>query len=130
MKQLSLLLEPGIGSRNRCLRDHLAVNIHRDGLVAIAGKMDLSPSRLSEKLAGVDSSGKARGLTCDELEVYIQRTGDTSPILYLVDKYLQDPAARQAETTARIEQLLGQLAPLIEAVGLGAAPASRRRPRA
>lgn len=126
MKQLSLTLEPGIGSRNRTLREHLATRIYSAGLVAVAGKMDLSPSKLTEKLAGSDSGGKPRGLTIDELERYIAISGDVSPIHYLVDKYLQDPAVVQQEALAKIASLAEQLPALLAAAGMPVGKAGRR----
>lgn len=125
MKQLSLTFDHGIGSRNRSLRDHMATQVYSRGLVAVAGKMDIAPSKLSEKLAGADSGGKPRGLTVCELEGYIEKTGDVSPIHYLVDKFLQDPAVAQHEATVRLMSLLEQIGPL--AVAAGVMPAKRGR---
>lgn len=117
MKQMSLMFEPGIGSRNRSLRDHLTTRIYERGLVAVAGRMDMSPSKLTEKLAGADSGGKVRGMTIDELEEYIQREKDVSPIHYLVDKYLQDPGVVQQEAQARFLALFEQIVPAAIAAG-------------
>lgn len=122
MQQMSLTFEPGLSQRARCLRDHLTGQVHSRGLVYVAGKMDLSPTRLSEKLAGVDSSGKSRGLTVDELEGYIQKTGDISPIYYLADKYLRDPAVTQAEALAKIGEIAALLPTLMASAGIGAPP--------
>lgn len=119
MQQLSITFEPGLAMRSRCLRDHLTGQVHNRGLVAVAGKMDLSPSRLTEKLAGVDSSGKARGMTLDELETYIEKTGDISPVHYLADKYLRDPAATQQEAMAKLARIADALPALMAAAGLG-----------
>lgn len=127
MKQMSLTLEAGISARNRTLREHLAQCIYSEGLVAVAGKLDLSPSRVSEKLAGVDSGGKPRGMTVDELERYIDQTGDVSPIHYLVEKYLHDPVAAQQEALHRLAALSEQLPALLAAAGLNGMPKGRRR---
>lgn len=118
MQQLSLTFEPGLAQRSRCLRDHLAAKVYSRGLVDTAGKMDLSPSKLTEKLAGSDSGGKPRGMTIDELEIYIQRTGDISPVHYLVDKYLRDPAVSQQEALAKLAALADVLPSLMAAAGL------------
>jgi hypothetical protein len=125
MKQLSLTFEPGIGSRNRSLREHMATRIYSRGLVDVAGKMDVAPSKLTEKLAGMDSGGKPRGMTICELERFIEKTGDVSPIHYLVDKFLQDPAVAQHEATVRLMALMEQIAPL--AIAAGVMPAKRSR---
>ena len=88
------------------------------GLTAIAGKIDLSPSKLTEKLAGQDSGGKPRGFTVDELEAYIAATGDTTPVLYLVDKYLRDPTVVRQEAMAQIAPALVAVLQMAEAAGL------------
>lgn len=122
MQQMSLTFEPGLAMRSRCLRDHLTGQVHNRGLVNVAGKLDLSPTRLTEKLAGVDSAGKPRGMTVDELETYMVQTGDVSPVYYLADKYLRDPAVTQQEALARIASIAEALPALMAAAGLGSAP--------
>lgn len=126
MRQLSLTFEPGIGSRNRTLREHLAAAIYHRGLVRVAGEIDTAPSKLSEKLAGASSDGKVRAMSVDELERYIERSGDVSPVYYLVDKYLHDPEVAKAEALARVGALVEQLGPLLEAAGLATGKRSRR----
>jgi len=127
MQQLTLTLEPGLAARNRSLREHVATHVYQQGLVNVAGKLDMAPSKLTEKLAGCDSGGKARGVTVDELEAYMQRTGDTSPVLYLVDKYLRDPAVAQQEALAKLAALADQLPALLAAAGM---PMTTKRGRA
>lgn len=117
-QQLSLTFEPGLSKRSRCLRDHMTTRVYSRGLVTTAGELDMSPSKLTEKLAGSDSGGKPRGMTIDELEAYIARTGDVSPVHYLVDKYLRDPSASQQEAAARILAFIDQFPALIAAAGL------------
>jgi hypothetical protein len=126
MRQLSLTFEPGIGSRNRTLREHLAAVIYHRGLVRVAGEIDTSPSKLSEKLSGASSDGKVRAMSVDELERYIERSGDVSPVYYLVDKYLHDPEVAKAEALARVGALVEQLGPLLEAAGLTTGKRVRR----
>lgn len=126
---MSLTLEAGIGTRNRSLREHLATQIYGGaGPVAVAGKLDMAPSKLTEKLAGLDAGGRNRGLTVDELERYIEVTGDRTPILYLVDKYLQDPAVVQQENLARLAVIAEQLPGLLAALGLSTGPTRKRNP--
>ena len=127
MQQLSITFEPGLAQRSRSLREHLATRVYQRGLVDTAGKMDLSPSKLTEKLAGSDSGGKPRGLTVDELEIYIQRTGDLSPVQYLADKYLRDPGIAQQEALAKLASLAETLPALMAAAGMQVTPARRSR---
>lgn len=118
MQQMNLTFEPGLAQRSRSLREHVAAQVYQRGLTLVAGKIDTSPSKLTEKLAGRDSGGKPRGLTVDELEAYIGATGDTSPVLYLVDKFLRDPGAQQAEAMTRFAASLPALLELAAAAGL------------
>ncbi len=127
MQQLSLTFEPGLAQRSRCLRDHVAGRVYQRGLVRVAGELDLSPSKLTEKLAGCDSGGKVRGMTLDEIEAYIERTGDVSPVYYLVDKFLRDPALAQQEALARIGDLIREFPALAQAAGLDSAARKPRR---
>lgn len=120
MRQLSITFSPGISQRSRCLRDHLTTQIYARGLVDTAGKMDLSPSKLTEKLAGSDSGGKPRGMTIDELERYIEVSGDMSPVHYLVEKFLNDPDVAQREALAKLAGLVDELPALLAAAGVKA----------
>ena len=124
MQQLTLMLDPQL-QRSRSLRDHMATRVYQRGLVDVAGKMDLSPSKLTEKLAGSDSGGKPRGMTIDELETYMQRTGDISPAHYLADKYLRDPAVAQQEALAKLAALAEVIPGLMAAAGLQVGKAKR-----
>jgi hypothetical protein len=127
MRQLSLHFETGIGQRNRSLRDHLATQIYQRGLVATAGKLDISPSKLTEKLAGGSTDGKVRGMSLDEFERYIVETNDLSPIYYLVDKYLHDPGIAQQEALAKLAAIGDMLPGLLAAAGVQQAPPQRAR---
>ena len=92
---------------NRALREYIAARVHQQGKPqkAIAADMDYAPTTLSRKLAqNLDDSQR---FTLDDLERFIQVTGDATPVLYLVEKYLteQDEEAalekRLAEIRAR-----------------------------
>lgn len=126
MQQLTVTYEAGLAQRTRSLREQVASGVYRRGLVSVAGKLDLAPSKLSEKLAGGDSSGRRRGLTLDELELYIAVTGDVSPIHYLVDKFLRDPTTAQREAMAEVLALIKQFPALISAAGLDDTPKGSR----
>lgn len=121
-QQLTLSLEPGIATRYRSLRECMATGVYQRGVVAVAGKIDKQPSHLSEALASNDR----RKLDVDDLEAYIERTGDTLPVLYLVAKFLQDPAVVQQEALAKIASLAEQLPALLAAVGMQVGKAGRR----
>ena len=113
MTQLTLNLEPGLTVRNRTLKECVAAGIYSRGVVAIAGKLDCSPSHLSEAL-----SGSGRKLDVDDLERYIESTGDLTPVHYLVAKFLRDPAIQQQEALASLADLAKTLPGLLSAAGL------------
>lgn len=124
ISQMTLSFEPGLSDRHLSLRDCVLSQVYQRGHGRIANLIDVSPSKLTEKLAGVDSGGKPRGMTLDELERYIERTGDLTPVHYLLDKFGRDPGVAQAEALAKLSALAEQLPALLAAAGV--AKAGRR----
>lgn len=119
MNQLTLSLQQGLSQRWTSLRECVLTQVYQNGHGKVCGLLDLAPSKLTEKLAGLRSDGKKSGITLDELERYIDATGDTLPVLYLVDKFLRDPQASQAEALARLAQLADELPGMLAAAGIG-----------
>lgn len=118
MKSLQITYEGGL-TRNRTLREHVAAQVYGGaGVTAVAGKLDMAPSKLSEKLAGSDSSGKPRGLSIDDLERYIAETKDVSPIHYLIERYLVTPEAKSAEALAELQKQLEGLSGTLAKLGV------------
>lgn len=118
MKSLTITYDDGI-ARNRSLREHIAAQVYAGaGVTAIAGRLDMAPSKLSEKLAGCDSGGKPRGLSIDDLERYIQATKDVSPVHYLIERYLVTPEAATAEALAELHQHLSALSGTLAKLGI------------
>lgn len=119
-QQLTLTFEPGLAERHLSLRDCMTAQVYQRGHGQVALLLDMAPSKLTEKLAGVDSAGRARGMTLDQFERYLDKTGDTTPILYLVAKYLRDPHVAQTEAIVKLAQLADILPGLLERAGFGA----------
>ena len=74
----------------------------------IAADMDYSPSDLSRKLA--QAPNDSRRLTADDVELFIEVTGDLSPVYYFVEKYLidgDDELDRLKKRIAYLEQEKG-----------------------
>jgi hypothetical protein len=113
-QQMTLMFEPNLATRHRSLKDCIATGVYQRGISAVAGKIDSSPSHLSEALSGADR----RKFDVDDLERYIEKTGDTSPILYLVAEFMRDPAAAQQEALARLAILADSLPGLMAAAGV------------
>lgn len=117
-QQLTLSFEPALADRHLTLRDCMVQQVYQRGHGRVANLLDMAPSKLTEKLAGVDSAGKPRGFTLDELERYLDKTGDKTPVLYLVAKYLRDPRAAQVEALSQLAQVARELPGLLKAAGL------------
>lgn len=101
--QLTLDLEPGLLDRYRNVREVVASGIYQRGLKRVAMDMDVAPGNLSCML----NDESQRKLGTDDLERYIQTTGDLEPIRYLIARYMGDQATAEASTMKRIEELLG-----------------------
>lgn len=116
--QHTLNFDPGLSERWRSLKACLRERVYGNGrpLKTIAGDMDLSESELSRKLA--DNPNDTRDTTLDDLEGYIKATGDTTPILYLVEKYAINLEAKQAYAAAELARQLPDLIALARQLGV------------
>jgi len=105
--QLMLNFDKGLAESYSSCREFIAARVHQLGRAqkSIAADMDYSPSDLSRKLA--QSPDDSRRFTLDDLEKYVQVTGDKKPVLYLVEKYLAE--ADEAALLKQIELLQSQL---------------------
>jgi DNA transposition AAA+ family ATPase len=114
--QLTLNFEPALVDRFSTLREFMAhrVQVQAKPAKSIAMDMDLSPSTLSRKLSPGD--GDTQRFNVDDLELYIQKTGDTACIEYLASKYLESNEARRLRMLSRAEQMLPELARLLSAM--------------
>jgi hypothetical protein len=112
--QLTLCFEPGLAERHLSLRDCIASGIYQRGLGRVAIDLNKAPGNLSVEL----SEDATRHFSVDSLETYIGKTGDTTPIHYLIDKFLSDKSNAQSEAMAQLAPILAQLAPLMRQAGL------------
>ncbi len=109
-EQLTLDLDPALCEQHRSLKECLASRVYaqRGGVTAVAGKLDMSPSHLSEVLGG--GGERNRKFDLDELERYIATYHDWTPIQYLVSKFMPQQDAARAQALARLADL-GELLP-------------------
>lgn len=119
--QLTLDFEPGLAERHdsllACLRQ--CAYTHRNPLKTIAADMDMSQSELSRKLSG--NPDDPRRFSVDDLEAYVSKNHDITPILYLVEKYLADATTKRDAANQRLAQMLPDVLALIKTVSAGAA---------
>jgi hypothetical protein len=78
--------------------------------------MDLSESELSRKLS--DNPNDPRNFTCDDLEEYIRKTGDVTPVFYLIDKYAVNPEAKRAYAAAELAKALPEILALAKSLNV------------
>ena len=108
--QLTLTFEAGLVERHPSAMDVVrrVAYAHPKPIKTIAADMDMSQSALSRKLT--QDPDDPRCFTLDDLERFIDATGDVSVIEYLAAKYLRSDEARRAGAVAAAESLLQQLA--------------------
>jgi hypothetical protein len=119
---MTLDLDGSLVSTHRSLRDCVAQGVYKRGLKTVAADLDLSPGNLSVAL----SDDPHRKLGVDDLERYIQCTGDKTPIYYMVAKYLGDEGAARDQALGQVAELLQSLPAVLAAAGLNSTPARRR----
>lgn len=112
--QLTLSFEPGLSDRYTCLRECVAAGVYRHGLGNTAIDLDVAPGNLSVQL----SADPTRHFSVDSLERYIEKTGDTTPVYYLVEKYLKQLSNDNAAEMAALLQTFKQMAPAMKRMGL------------
>lgn len=124
-RQLTLQLEPGLTERFRCTRDVVAQGVYARGLKRMAAELEMAPGNLSVALG--DEGSRKFGV--DELERYIERSGDLTPIYYLIERFLGDQGATHAEALDRVLRIAEQLKALpdmLAAAGLAEAKPRKR----
>ena len=108
--QLTLNFEAGLADQYDSLKEFLREEAiptmwQKRGIPKkhIAADMDLSPSELTRKLS--DNPNDPRNFTTDDLDSYLEKTKDMSPIFYLLDKYAKDTQDEIEKLEARLAEL-------------------------
>lgn len=112
--QLTLDLDSDLTHRFRSVKECMAAGVYRTGLKRVAAELDLAPGNLSVALSG---DGQ-RHLDVDLLETYIEKTGDRTPIYFLVAKYCGDTSAARDDAIDRVQSLLSELPSLLANAGI------------
>jgi len=112
--QLTLSFEEGIAQRFGSLRECIATGVYQRGLGKCAIDLDKAPGNLSVEL----SEDPTRKFSVESLERYIEKTGDTTPIHYLIDRFLHDNTRKQEAAMAELAPMLQMLVPAMKKAGL------------
>lgn len=129
-RQLSLNFEPGLTTRFKSLEDCIAHVVHnsRRGVDGVAQDIDMGASELSRRLnAHLDAKVgdvSNRPLRVADLVGVMRSTKDFRPIHWLIEAFLQDPAAMRDLAMAQIPQAVALLTALAEQAGV---PLQKRR---
>ena len=116
--QLTLDFQPGLTElRTSCL-DCVDAQIKTSGkpLKTIAADMDMSSSELSRKLSA--NRDDPRHFTLVDFEKYLSSTGDTTPILYLAQKYCVSNVIKRDQALNALANMAPQLQALLKAAGV------------
>lgn len=114
--QLTLNFEPGLAERYGSLRECVATGIYQRGLKRVAIDLDQAPSNLSVQL----SEDSSRNFSVDSLEKYIEKTGDTAPVHYLIERFLA--AGARNDGSKKVAAMRAKMAEMMrELEGMGAA---------
>jgi hypothetical protein len=112
--QLTLSFEPGVSERYKSLRECIAAGVYRNGLGNTAIDLNIAPGNLSVQI----SDDPTRHFSVDSLEKYIEKSRDTTPIYYLIDRFLGDKSKDSEAEMAAAVQALKQMAPAFKKLGL------------
>lgn len=111
---MTLDFTPGLAERHRSLKSCVRERAHTNPkpLKTIAADMDMSESELSRKLG--ENPNDTRNFSCDDLEEFLNKTKDYTPIYYLVEKYLTNEDMKRTRAISQLEQMLPDIAALIK----------------
>lgn len=112
--QLTLDFTPGITERYQSLRECVASGIYQRGLGRCAIDLNKAPGNLSVEL----SEDPTRKFSVEALETYIEKSGDTQPVMYLIEKFLApDARPKNHEQIVALKAMAADLARQIETLG-------------
>ena len=112
--QLTLDFTPGFTDRFTNLRECIAAGVYQRGLGRIAIDLNKAPGNLSVE----PSEEPSRRFSVDSLETYIEKTGDTQPILYLIERFLApDAKPKNSEQVAAIQAQAAELLRQLQSLG-------------
>jgi hypothetical protein len=112
--QLTLNFEPDMHEKYGSLRECIAQGVYQRGLTNVAPSLNKAPGNLSVEL----SEDPSRKFSVDSLEEYIERFKDTTPIYYLISKFLQDQNKPDQAALAQLAGVFEQMQRLMKQAGV------------
>lgn len=113
MRQLQIPLESSLTHQFVEFRDVVRASVYSCGrqFKAVAADLDLSVSELSRMLA--DNPNDPRNFPVARLAELIHATGDKRPVLWLAEKFLEEPEARRQSAIDKLQSILPEIASLL-----------------
>ena len=112
--QISLDFEPGLLHKHHNLLDCVAASVYRRGLTVVAIDLNESPGNLSHQV----SQDSSRKFGVDELELFLEKSKDFTPIYYLIERFLNKPEMKSSAALTALPALMAQLQATMKAAGL------------
>lgn len=112
--QISLDFRPGLVRQFPDWKDLIAHTVYScsGGLNAVAIRCDRSPSLMSRMLN--KNPDDQRHLPIEDLVPILEETKDYRPIFWLIERFLEDPGAKEKRAREELIALLPQLQRLVE----------------
>ena len=113
MRQISIPLETSLVRQFPRFMDCVRASVYgcNRQFKAIAADLDMRASELSRKLA--DNPDDNVHFPVERLPELVQATGDSRPVLWLAESFLDDAGARKQHAVDRISALLPELTALL-----------------
>lgn len=115
-QQFEIDFEVGLTEQFTSFREVCAAAVSNCGRPQkhVAADLDMTASELSRKLA--DNPNDPVHFPIDKLPDLIAATGDMRSIYWLIEKFCDDPDARQRRQMAQLEQLMAQVQSTLKAM--------------
>jgi len=106
---VTLTIPQGLAQVHGSLRSVCSQGVYQRGLKSVALAINRDAGNLSRELAD-----NGRHFAVDSLEAYIAKTGDLTPIHYLVDRFLlsRDQQTQDAQRVQVLQQVQALMASL------------------
>jgi hypothetical protein len=116
MERMNVIVDsdPALVERFGSARECVAQGIYQRGLKRAAHDVGQKPGNLSAQLAG----RPARHFSLDMFEMYVEKSGDLTPIYYLVEKFLGDKRNSKQAAVEQIQKLAPELIELLKKAGI------------
>lgn len=116
--QIDLDFEAGLTTRFKTLTEVCASAVYssRGSLTGVAAELDMSPSELSKRLNCDKAASDPRPLHADHVAAIVKATGDTRPVLYLVEMFLADRETKKRVAVDQLTKMLPELQNLLRSI--------------